>query len=409
MRIIWSLPVRGERLSSSRGDLVRARRLIEALQAQGHELEVVADADTLRSRLSVSSYRRLVRRVPPARLALVLRDVGRWLHARGLAQRVASRAREQGAELLIETQVGFAGSGALAARLTGLPLILDDCSPSLEEEVLGAGLPGLARQVLARQACAATAVVAVTPEVKERLVAEGLPAHKLRVVPNGVALSEHEGLDGLAVRRRLGLDGALVIGYAGSFQPWHRVERLVSAFARLPRDLPSSLLLVGEGITRATIEAMVLSWGLAERVRFPGAVPLEELPSLLAAFDVAVLPATNPYGHPMKLLEYAAAALPIVAPDVSTVRPIVSHEETGLLFPDADEPALSETLARLLGDATLRERLGRRARASVGPEASWESRAAQLLEGVPVCQPVARPPSRAPQREPGLSRAEVEP
>lgn len=369
-----------ERLHGSRGDLVRARRLIDALRDDGHEVFVVESAARRGGELAVSAYRSVVRRVLPRRAALVSRDIGRWAHARGHGGRVASVAREQGAQLIVETQVHFAWSGARAAGLTGLPLLLDDCSPLSETVVLGAGLPALARHVFQRQVAAARHVIVSSDTLRGRLAAEGVPPHKLHVVPNGVDVDAYAAVDRAAARRRLGLEGRCVIGFAGSFQPWHRVELLVEAVAALSDAAPVHILLIGDGPERSRVLAEASRRGLEPRLSAVGAVPPLAVPELVAACDVGALPASNDYGHPMKLLEYAAAGLPSVAPDLSPVREVVRHGETGLLFPEHDVRALSQALARLVGDEALRRRLGARARAAAEHDASWRRRARALMD-----------------------------
>lgn len=186
MRILWSIPVRGEPLSSSRGDLVRAKLLIGALVMQGHAVRVVAAGEQRAADFAVSTYRKWVRRILPAHAAHIVRDLGRWLHGRAHGLRVAEEARSFGADVIVETQVNYAVSGAVATRLTGLPLVLDDCTPGSEEQALGAGLPRLAGHILRKQ-CAAAAIAAVPSQVLfERFVAEGISPEKLIVVPNGV-------------------------------------------------------------------------------------------------------------------------------------------------------------------------------------------------------------------------------
>ena len=174
---------------SSRGDLVRAQALAEGLRALGHRVEFVAAAASPAARTGVTLHRSLLRRLLPRRLALALRDLGRALHSRRHATRVATVARAFGAELIVETQVGGVASGERAARTAGLPLVLDDCSPTSEEIALGCGLPGLVRRGLARQLAAAAVVVAVTQASQELLLAEGAPAERIRIVPNGVDLA----------------------------------------------------------------------------------------------------------------------------------------------------------------------------------------------------------------------------
>lgn len=378
MKITWSLPAPGERLHGSRGDVVRARRFIDALRREGHEIRVVERAAAPTTAVMVSTYRRILRRLVPRKAALVLRDLGRWAEAQAHGRRVAAAARAQGADLLVETQVHFAGSGALAARLTRLPLMLDDCSPSSEERALGAGFPRLARRVFRRQCRTARHLVVSSHVLRVRLADEGVPADKVHVVPNGVDPVAYAGVDRDAIRRRLGLQTACVIGFAGSFQPWHRVELLVEALALLDAESAVRLLLLGDGPKRPDALAAARRLGLERRITAPGALAPEELPAYVAACDIGAVPASNDYGQPMKLMDYAAAGLPAVAPDLAPVREIVQDGVTGVLFPPGDVRALSVALARLIRNPALRRAMGDCAR-RIAEEGSWRVRAQQFV------------------------------
>jgi glycosyltransferase involved in cell wall biosynthesis len=380
MRITWSVPVPGEPLCGSRGDVVRARQLIEALRAEGHEIRVVERAAARASAAAVATYRHVVRRLVPRSPALALRDAGRWAEALLHGRRVAAAALAQGADLIVETQVHLAGSGALAARMTGVPLVLDDCSPSSEERTLGAGLPRLAGRVFRTQIRAARHLVVSSHALRERLAGEGVPAEKLEVVPNGSDPAAYAGADRAAARRRLGVDGGgtCVIGFVGSFQPWHRVHLVVEALTLLGDAPAVHLLLLGDGPERARTLAAVRRSGQHDRVTAPGAVPPDQLPAWVVACDIGVVPASNDYGHPMKLMDYAAAGLPAVAPDLAPVREVVEDGVTGLLFPPDDVRALSLALRRLIRDPGMRRAMGERAR-GVAENGSWRARARQLL------------------------------
>lgn len=379
MKIVWSIPVRGERLGASRGDLVRAQCLIDALRSHGHEIRVVEDAGRRGAALTVSAYRNLVRRVLPRKLSWTLRDLGRGIHALGHGVRVASEARRLDAEVIIETQVGFAASGALAARLSGLPLILDDCSPSSEESVLGAGLPALARYVWHRQMRAATSVVAVSRAMRDALIAEGIPDHKICLVPNGIDVEAFRVQDGQRLRAQLGLSHLFVVGFVGSFQPWHRVDLLVQAVQELARTYKIHALLAGEGPELESTMRLVGRLGLTDRFTMLGALPPAKIPTLVSSLDVGVLPGSNHYGHPMKLLDYAAAAIPSVAPDLGPVREVLRHDVTGLLFKTGDLSGLVNCLARLADSEPLRVRLGRSARQLTMVSGAWTERAQALV------------------------------
>jgi glycosyltransferase involved in cell wall biosynthesis len=380
MRITWSLPVRGERLDSSRGDLVRARSLTEALRADRHDVRVVEDAARSGSAVAVYGYRNVARKILPGRAALILRDIGRVMHARAHGRRVAAVARQQEANVIIETQVHFANSGALAAHLTGLPLILDDCSPVSEEIALGAGLPQLARRVFNEQVKSASAIIVPSQAMREQFLCEGIPAERLHVVPNGVDLEAFQNVDRDAVRRGLGVAEECLIGYAGSFQPWHRVDLLVEALARLlARKLPVHLLLIGDGQERQAVLALGRRLGLDGRVTSPGAVAHANVPELIASCDIGVLPGSNDYGHPMKLVEYAAARVPSIAPNLAPVREVLEDGVTGLLVLPNNLDALTASLARLVTDEALRRRLGESTRQRIMDHTSWRNRARALV------------------------------
>ena len=376
MKITWSLPVGGERLNGSRGDLVRAARLIDALRCHGHEVHVVERMDRAGAETVVKTYRNGVRRALPARAALVLRDAARWADARHHGRRVAAAARAQSADVIVETQVHGGGSGALAARLSGVPLVLDDCSPLSEAADMGLGLHVLAARLFRRQIQAARWATVSSHALRERMIQEGVPGAKLRVIPNGVDARAYAAADRQAERRRLGLEGRCVVGFVGSFQPWHHVELLVQAMALLAHER-THLLLVGDGPGRAEAMTAARRLGIASRVTATGAVPPAQVPRLVAACDIGVLPGSNDYGQPMKLLEYAAAGLPAVGPDLAPVRDVIRPGVTGLLFPQGDLRALAGALTELVADEPLRRRLGASAR-HVAAEATWRERARVL-------------------------------
>lgn len=389
MKITWSLPVRGLSLDAHRGDVVRARSLIDALRGDGHEVVVVEDVHRPGSAATVALFRKGVRRMLPGKLALAARDIGRWLHGRLHGARVAEVARKQGAELLIETQVAFAGSGAIAARRTGLPLVLDDCSPTCEEKLLGAALPALAGTILLRQMRAATRIVAVSEAAARTLAAEGARPEKIRLVPNGVDESAYLAARRDETRRELGVDGFTVVGFAGSFQPWHDVGLLMEALRSMDEALGVRILLVGDGPGLAPALERAEKLGVRPRVLAIGEVPASRIPSLVSGFDIGVLPGTNDYGHPMKLVEYAAAGVVSVAPDVAPVRELIEHGVSGLLFPSGSASRLAEALTELARDGELRRKLGLGAKEAIARHGSWRYRARLLLAETPTGRAVS--------------------
>lgn len=401
MKITWSVPVFSEGLGSGRGDLVRALSLIEALRIDGHRVCVVEARNRVGAGVEESLYRSAVTRLLPERGRLVLRDAAWWWRSRDHGARVARAAREQGAEVLVETQVHGVVSGPVATRATGLPLVLDDVSPPGEVRRLGAGLPWLSRRVFRRQREAASLLVAPSGRIRKLMVDGASPPPDVAVIPNGVDLASHRRADREGERRRLGLDDELVVGFVGSFQPWHQASVLVRAFADLEASPPPRLLLVGDGPGRKPALTLARTVGVRERIQAPGRVSPGRVPAVLAACDVGVLPGTNAYGHPMKILEYAAAGLPIVAPDVPPVREMVGDGSSAVLFEPGDAAALGRALTRLAEEPALRRRLGEAARARIARGSTWRDQGKRLARALGRVAAedgrsrTARPPGRS--------------
>jgi glycosyltransferase involved in cell wall biosynthesis len=238
-------------------------------------------------------------------------------------------------------------------------------------------------------------IIAVSDAAREELEARGIDPARIVVSPNAVDLvSFGAPRDGASLRHRLGLDSAVVLGFVGSFGPWHGVETLARAFLALKQRYASKsvelrLLLVGDGARRPAIEAMLQDAGAGRSVIFTGSMPQRQIPDYLAVCDILVCPhSPNPdgsrfAGSPTKLFEYMAAAKPIVASDLEQIGTVLSHGRTGWLVAPGDPAALAAGLEIVIESPRLRERLGAAARQAVEAEHSWAARAEQIVASLP--------------------------
>lgn len=299
------------------------------------------------------------------------------------------------ADALYERYAFFHVAGALAARRARVPLVLEvnytAATPLYRRRsrLLRPFARAAERFVFRR----ADLIVAVSTVLRDTLVAEGVPAARVLVLPNAADPDRFRPeRSGEAVRARYGLGDARVVGFTGAFFPWHGVGMLVDALAALLREMPNAgALLVGDGPERSGLEERVRREGLEKRIRFAGWVGHEGLPEHIAAFDVAVMPDSNEYGSPMKIYEYMAMGKPVVAPCLGPLRDGILDNETGVLFTPRDTAALRQALAGLLGDEERRTRMGARAREHVLANHTWDRNAARVLErlGVPPTPPRA--------------------
>ena len=184
-----------------------------------------------------------------------------------------------------------------------------------------------------------------------------------------------------SARSRYGLDGSVVCGYLGAFVPWHAIDQFVYRIADRLADTPDlKLLLVGDGATYPTVREFVRQRGLEDRVVLTGRVPHAEVPALLAAMDLAILPSAGDYTSPVKLFEFMAAGIPPVAPDFSPIREVLRPDATGWMFKAEDIDAAVATVLERSRDPVALARVGAAARAYVTAERQWRNNVLQLLD-----------------------------
>jgi glycosyltransferase involved in cell wall biosynthesis len=181
-------------------------------------------------------------------------------------------------------------------------------------------------------------------------------------------------------KRRLGLEGRLVLGFTGFVRDWHRMDLAIDLVAERRGDRELHLLLVGDGPAKEALVAHAARLGVRERCTITGIVKREEITGYLAAFDIALQPSVVAYASPLKLFEYLAMGLPVVAPGTPNIREVLSDGTSGLLF-DPDDPASFKTAAlRLCEDHGLRERLGRAGRQLIVDRGyTWENNARRVV------------------------------
>ena len=271
-----------------------------------------------------------------------------------------------------------------------MPRLLEVNAPLVEEQARfrGLRLEGVARAAEAASYRGADAVVAVSAPVAAHVRACGGRAGAVRVVPNGVAVGRYDDTaGGAAIRARLGLGAAPVIGFIGSFKPWHGMGFLLDVFAALAAHQPDArMLAVGEGPERAAVAERVAALGLGDRVLLPGRVAHAEVPAWLAAMDLTVapyLPQPDFYFSPLKLFESFAAGRPVVAPLLGQIGELIAPGQTGCLYDAGDAAGCLAALEALLGDPARCRAMGQEARRQVAAR-GWDHTVARILALAPA-------------------------
>jgi glycosyltransferase involved in cell wall biosynthesis len=215
-----------------------------------------------------------------------------------------------------------------------------------------------------------TALIAVSPQVRDDLVALGVaPAERFVVVRLGIELDERvaAGQNGRAESRRyLGIEpDRFAVGWIGRMTAVKRTDDVLVAFKRLRDEgVDAVLCMVGDGPDRPELERRAHELGVVRDTLFLGYQ--EDVAPFYAAFDALVLPSSNE-GTPVSAIEALAAGRPVVATRVGGVPDVVQEGRDGFLVDPGATDDLADRLTRLARDPELRERMGAARPATLPP------------------------------------------
>ncbi len=285
-----------------------------------------------------------------------------------LASALPHRARLKSADVVFGTWAyPDACAAVLLARSLGRPSVVKVHGSDLN---VIAKRPS-ARAVLSRVLPLADALVSVSGPLSEELVALGVPRERIHLVGNGVDDTVFRLQDRAEARRELGVpEGRSVVFFVGRLEPAKGIDELMTAWDTVAKELPSAtLVLAGDGVSRAKVDAWARAHG--EAVRVLGAQPLKAIARWHGASDLFTLPSWRE-GTPNAVLEALASGRPVVATRVGGIPDVLRDPEAGALVPAKDAPALAAALI-----AALRKTWDPVAVRATGP-GTWRESASKL-------------------------------
>jgi len=397
LRVAYAMQNVGVDLAAEVGQMMLIRQTIQGLEQRGHTVDLL----NLQGR-DVVAYPNLADLTQQQRLALGwsgkrpyqlmeggLRRLHSLLRLPYLAGFDSRRFYEACLHALPNYQIchEYAGllsvGAAYASQKTNTPYVLTvDADLLLEADVMGSPITGSRRKAAQWAASKsyklADQIITVSDPTKENLVENwGVPAEKIKVIPNGVNIAHfQQPVDTKQVRAELGLGEAPIIMFVGGFQKWHGLDKLLEALALVTKILPEvRLLLVGDGPARPFVEENIHRLDLEKIVTITGFVPHARIPQLLALADVVTVPypklPQEMWFSPLKLYEYMAAGKAIVASSAGQIKNVMRHNENGLLVTPGDVTDLAQASLHLLQNEADRKRLGANAQREAETEHAW--------------------------------------
>jgi glycosyltransferase involved in cell wall biosynthesis len=375
MRILYCAT--DQRVPGTVGGSVHVTAVAEGLAALGHEVHVlVTPGDGPFPCGPAANPVRWIALAPPFGAKQL-----RWMRT-GAVRRLVTTLRPA---VVMERYYNFGGEGVMAAAATGARAVLEVNAPVIDHEGSTKGRIDRALVIEPmrrwREAICDRADLIVTPSAA--ILPRDTPARKIVRLEWGADTERFRpDAPGTAPFSR---PAATVAIFAGAFRTWHGAINLVRAVRELNSRGRADVgaVFVGDGPELPAVrkEAAGLS-----NVVFTGAVSHAGMPACLAAADIGVAPfqtgAHRPlslgfYWSPLKIFEYMAAGLPVVAPAIDRIPSLVADRREGVLYDPAQPGALARALETLT-DPTIRQALGSAARERAVQEYSWKAHCAAL-------------------------------
>jgi glycosyltransferase involved in cell wall biosynthesis len=267
------------------------------------------------------------------------------------------------------------------ARTAGIPGVLEVNAPLIDEQRTHRQLSdaAAAEWVAARAFGAASLLVAVSQPVASYLHRQPTRRAPVLVVPNGID-PERFPTPAYGVPRRA---RPFTVGFLGTLKPWHGLPELVDAFAALRKlSWDARLLVIGDGPDREALEADLARRRLTSATTITGAIAPHDVGVHLTNVDVALAPypgGVESYFSPLKVVEYLAAGLPVVASRCGQLPELVRHGVTGLLVTPGNAEATASACNRLRLDRTLALAMAREGRREAMATRTWDAVVRRIL------------------------------
>jgi glycogen synthase len=289
-----------------------------------------------------------------------------WREIGRLASAIDALCEVWHPDILHAHSPALCGQAALrVARRRGIPLVYE-IRAFWEDGAVGNGTGRegsvkyqLTRALENRVVAGADALVTICGGLKEDLIARGIEAKRITIMPNGVdlALFGNPPQRDAALAAALGLGDGPVIGFIGSFYPYEGLDDLIAAMPELvKRQSDARLLLVGGGPSEAELRRQAAASPVASAIRFIGRVPHHEVERYYALADIMAYPRKRSrltdLVTPLKPLEAMAQGKLVAASDVGGHRELMTDGVTGTLFASDNPSACADALAGLLADRT---------------------------------------------------------
>lgn len=368
--------------------------IVKALRGMGHEVDVLSppgidpfeladqapvDKAEVRTSGLQTIWKWISRKLPNAGFEFL--EIGYNLTALARLRKALAGADY---DIVYERYAFYLVAGAYLAKRKRIPFVLE------ANEVVG--IPNRARPLVFERLCGrfesyllrhTSRVLTVSSYLRQMILQQqAVDPEQVLVVPNAI---DPAGLSTTPrdeeLRGKLGLAGRKVIGFAGWFDKWDRLDLMIEVLERVRTAHPHVvLLLIGDGPVLYKVREQVAQRGLQDAVFYTGKVARAEVQEYLKMLDIAILPHSNNFGSPVVLFEFCGLKIPLVAPRLPPILDVMEDGNTALLFEPLDVAGCAACVMALLDDPQLGPRLAENAYRELLARHTWQRNAAHIVE-----------------------------
>jgi N-acetyl-alpha-D-glucosaminyl L-malate synthase BshA len=328
------------------GSGVVASELAIGLAKKGHEIHIISYATPFRLRtfhrniyvheIEIATYPLF--KYPPYELSLVTKLVD-IAETSGLDLIHAHYAVPHASSAYLAKQILNSGRLKTVTTLHGTDITLVGADPSFQRVV---------KFAIERS----DGVTAVSRYLKNRTIEEFDIRREIRVIPNFVDVLRPSQNRDLCSRDALAPNGERILMHASNFRPVKRIADVVRIFARVRERIPAKLVLIGDGPERLFIQQLVRELKLTSDVQFMG--EQDQLEPLFLCADLFLLPSEQE-SFGLTALEAMNCGVPVIATSIGGLPEVITHGETGYLFPVGDVADMAASAVALLTDPARHE------------------------------------------------------
>lgn len=371
MRILYH-----HRIASKDGQYVHIESIIKEMRKQGHEVFVVAPSVAEKGNFGSSGgWVSKVRSSIPQWLS----ELMEFCYSFFVFFKLLLAVYKFKPDVIYERYNLFLPAGIWVKKLTKLPFQLEVNSPLYNERKKygGLALPKLAKWSEHYTWRNADRVLPVTNVLAKYISAANVEQAKIKVIPNGVDTAvfgpqkpEH---------RSKRLKDKIVVGFVGFCREWHQLDAVLERLANMENP-DIHFLLVGDGPVIDSLNKQAELLNFTSSFTATGLVSRDEMPYWLDQIDIALQPAVTPWASPLKMIEYLAKGLAIVAPNSFNIKELLIDNSNALLFDEGNKEHMVAQIESLVVNRELRKKLQREAWKTIQvKQLTWENNTLTIM------------------------------